>query len=612
MPDAVRVSVSDVRREIYRASGYASGEGEASTEFLGTLFHRVFQAVMDPASEFAWHTVLDPENLQDAARLREHVYTNILGPRLRQNQAALQDCAQQVLSMWEATGHLCRHICQLLTNSVQQRHLRYDAATRTWIGLENFTNEQELAWLVQDPGWTAPVLVSGIVDATWHNPTSRHWCAIELKLGAGSSDADLAQLCLYHEMLRDSRKEHASSISLLHFQPELHWQQYSEAQIEPVKPKLRALIGKLAGLIPNGAAPTVDVPAPKPAHRELGARLVQVLAQFGPMVALESDPVVGPSFLRFHIMPKPGVKVNQVLPLGNDLAVQLRLEHPALVKMERGALVIDLQRPDRETLLFSEFRSSLPAGPNSKALVGIDLRRMPHFANLASGCPHILVAGTSGSGKSEWLLMALASLLATNTRQTLRVLLIDPKRATFKDLEHSPFLLDGPAMLYTPDEALCGLQRLIELMEERYVLLADHGCKDLASLQDKMPHAAPPRVVLFCDEYGNLVATKKMRENIEAAIIQLGAKARAAGIHLILATQDPRAQILTPALKANLDGRVCLRTTSSIQSRMMLEENGAESLLGNGDLLFKTVGEPIRLQAPLLEDADRRELFGAR
>jgi DNA segregation ATPase FtsK/SpoIIIE-like protein len=330
------------------------------------------------------------------------------------------------------------------------------------------------------------------------------------------------------------------------------------------------------------------------------------------MVALESDPVVGPSFLRFHIMPKPGVKVNQVLPLGNDLAVQLRLEHPALVKMERGALVIDLQRPDRETLLFSEFRSSLPAGPNSKALVGIDLRRMPHFANLASGCPHILVAGTSGSGKSEWLLMALASLLATNTRQTLRVLLIDPKRATFKDLEHSPFLLDGPAMLYTPDEALCGLQRLIELMEERYVLLADHGCKDLASLQDKMPHAAPPRVVLFCDEYGNLVATKKMRENIEAAIIQLGAKARAAGIHLILATQDPRAQILTPALKANLDGRVCLRTTSSIQSRMMLEENGAESLLGNGDLLFKTVGEPIRLQAPLLEDADRRELFGAR
>jgi hypothetical protein len=611
VPEAVRVSVSEIRREIYRASGYAAGEGQPTTEFLGTLFHRVFQAVMDPASDLAWTNVLDAESLNDAGKLQEHVYASVVGPRLRQNQAALQTSAAQVLAMWEATGHLCRYICQLLTNSVAQHKLRYDAARREWIGLEQFSVEEELTWLVQESGWPAPVLVSGVVDGVWRSSPQR-WCAIELKLGAGSSDADLAQLCLYHEMLRSGESAGPGQIALLHFQPELKRTEFSEEALKPAQQRLRALIGRIAGMLADERAQDPDDDAPKPAHRELGARLVKVLAQFGPMVALESDPVVGPSFLRFHIMPEPGVKVKEILPLGSDLAVQLRLSRPALIKLEGGALVIDLQRPDRQTLLFSEFRDSLAASEHgsAKLLVGIDLKRQPRFLDLRNECPHVLIAGTTQSGKSEWLRMALASLIAANRPETLRLMVIDPKRVTFDELRHSPFLLNGHAMLYTPDEALHGFERLIELMEERYILMAKHGCTDLAALQAR--GEILPRVVVFCDEYGNLVASRKMRESIESAIVQLGAKARAAGIHLVLATQDPRAQILTPALKSNLDGRVCLRTTSSVQSRMMLEENGAEALLGHGDLLFKTVGEPVRLQAPLLEDADRQALFGPR
>jgi S-DNA-T family DNA segregation ATPase FtsK/SpoIIIE len=148
-------------------------------------------------------------------------------------------------------------------------------------------------------------------------------------------------------------------------------------------------------------------------------------------------------------------------------------------------------------------------------------------------------------------------------------------------------------------------------MEERYQLFAESGVADLEALREHSGRVLP-RIVCFCDEYGNLVAQKRSREAIEHSINQLGAKARAAGIHVILATQDPRAQILSPILKTNLGGRVCLRTTSSIQSRLMLEQNGAESLLGYGDLFFKVVGEPIRLQAPLLEDSARKELFRAR
>ena len=606
MPEPVRISVSDVRREIYGASGFATGNGHPSNQMLGSLFHRVFETLMCADSDLGWTNVLDIESLDDFAKLQEHAYETIIGPYLRQNQAALQSCSQKVVAMWEASGHLCQFVCRLLAASLREGTLRLDPETHEWRGADQFSLEEEQSWLVEDHTWTAPVLVSGVVDAVWRNPTSKRWCAMELKLGAGSAEADLAQLCLYHEMLRSRENGGVGQISLFHFQPMLSSSTLTEEQIEPVKSKLRALIGRIAGVSGglNHSEPTL-------AHRELGARLVQVLEQFGPMVALESDPVVGAAFLRFHIMPNPGVKVDKILPLGRDLGVQLRLSKPALIRVEGGMLLIDVQRPDREKLSFAEFRPLLPRNPkgNAKVLVGADLNRQPRFADLGTECPHMLVAGTAGSGKSEWLLTALASLVDTNTPQTLQLMLIDPKRVTLSQFQDHRFLLEN-ALLATPEEAIRGLTQLIDLMEERYQLLREHGCTDLATLQTKAPDEAPPRVVCFCDEYGNLVAKKKDRELIELAINQLGAKARAAGIHLIIATQDPRAQIVSPILKTNLGGRVCLRTVSALQSRMILEENGAESLLGHGDLLFKITGEPLRLQSPLLGEWERGEILG--
>ena len=608
MPEPVRISVSDVRREIYSAAGFAAGNGQPSNPMLGSLFHKAFQTLMCAESHLGWPNVLDAENLGDFAKLQEHAYETIIGPYLRQNQAALQSCSQKVVALWEATGHLCQFVCRLLEASFREGTLRLDPNTHEWRGADQFSLEEELSWLVHDDAWTAPVFVSGVVDAVWRNPSSKRWCALELKLGAGAAEADLAQLCLYHEMLRSQASGGSGQISLFHFQPALSSSTLKEEQIEPVKDKLRALIGRIAGVSGEGnhSEPTL-------AHRELGARLVQVLEQFGPMVALESDPVVGPSFLRFHIMPKPGVKVDKILPLGRDLGVQLRLSRPALIRLEGGTLLIDVQRPDREKLHFAEFRRLLPRSPkgNAKVLIGVDLNRQPRFADLATDSPHMLVAGTAGSGKSEWLLTALASLIDTNTPQSLQLMLIDPKRVTLSQFQDQRFLLKN-ALLATPEEAIRGLKQLIDQMEERYQLLSKHGCTDLAMLQTKSPAEAPPRIVCFCDEYGNLVAKKKDRELIELSINQLGAKARAAGIHLIVATQDPRAQIVSPILKANLGGRVCLRTVSALQSRMILEENGAESLLGHGDLLFKITGEPLRLQAPLLGDQQRQEIFGVK
>ncbi|MGC2660425.1 MAG: DNA translocase FtsK [Bryobacteraceae bacterium] len=607
MPEPVRLSVSEIRREIRSASGFASGDGQASTALLGTIFHQVFSSLMDARSKLAWTAVLDPETLSDHDRLREHAYENIVGPRLRENQAALQASTQQVLDMWEATRHLCQYITTLLTNSHQEKVLAYEPASHSWSGAEKLSVEEELNWLVENSSWSAPVLVTGIADGVWRNPASKRWCAVEMKLGTGAEAADVAQLCLYHQMLRVKANGNPGMISLLRFKPELKHDKYSDEQIEAVKPQLLALIGKLAGVTREGYARPAS-----PAHRELGARLVRVLEQFGPMVALESDPVVGPTFLRFHIIPKPGVKLNRILPLGEDLAVQLRLSQPAMIRFEDGTLVVDLQRPDREKLLFQGFRDQLPQDhkDNAKVLVGMDLNRRLHLADLSSDCPHILAAGTTNSGKSEWLRTALASLIATNTPKSLRIVVIDPKRVTFGKIQESPFLLYPHALLFTPDEAVLGFNSLVQAMEDRYQLFAAHNCADLEALKRKAPELKLPRIVLFCDEYGNLVAHKKDRDAIEMSIVQLGAKARAAGIHLVVATQDPRAQILTPSLKNNLDARVCLRTASSTQSRMMLEQNGAESLLGRGDLLFRRAGQIVRLQALLLSEAEGTELFG--
>jgi S-DNA-T family DNA segregation ATPase FtsK/SpoIIIE len=606
MPQPVRLSVSEIRREIYTASGFASGDGQASTPLLGTIFHQVFRTLMDSRSKLGWPALLDSDALADHDRLCQHAYENIVGPKLRENQAALQTSAAEVVAMWEATRHLCQYICTLLTNSHKEKILKYDPQSHTWSGAEKFSVEEELDWLIEDSNWSAPVLVAGVVDGVWRNPASKRWCAVEMKLGAGAVAADVAQLCLYHEMLKARSYGDPGMVSLIHFRPELKHDTYSHEQVEGVKPKLLALIGRLAGATGEGIARTAS-----PAHRELGSRLVTVLEQFGPMVTLESDPVVGPAFLRFHITPKPGVKVNRILPLGEDLALQLRLSRPAMIRFENGTLVVDLQRPDREKLLFKDFRAHLPHSDkdNSKLLIGMDLNRRLCFADLNSECPHILAAGTTNSGKSQWLRTALASLIVTNTPETLRIVLIDPKRVTFEGIQNSSFLLHSNALMFTPEEAIVGFNLLIEAMEDRYRLFAAHSCADLAGLKKKLPELNVPRIVLVCDEYGNLVARKKDRDAIESAIVQLGAKARAAGIHLIVATQDPRAQILTPSLKNNLDARVCLRTASSTQSRMMLEQNGAESLLGQGDLLFRRTGQILRLQALLLDDAEGADLF---
>jgi DNA segregation ATPase FtsK/SpoIIIE-like protein len=230
------------------------------------------------------------------------------------------------------------------------------------------------------------------------------------------------------------------------------------------------------------------------------------------------------------------------------------------------------------------------------------------FVDLASpNNPHLLVAGTAGSGKTEWLRSAIAGLKFSNTPETLRLVLIDPKRTAFADLTGSPYL---DALVYPPEHSVIdALDPLIEEMERRYRLFEQTRAGDLPEYEEKTGSVLP-RIVCVCDEYTDLLVDRAATKNVGAAISRLGAKARAAGIHLIIATQHPDRKTVDGALKMNLAGRVCLRVADHHQSNMIINQSGAERLLGKGDLFFLSIGDAVRLQSPYLSAQERGSVNG--
>jgi DNA segregation ATPase FtsK/SpoIIIE, S-DNA-T family len=352
--------------------------------------------------------------------------------------------------------------------------------------------------------------------------------------------------------------------------------------------------------------------AVKSPHEAMAKTILKTLEEFGASGVFNAPSVGGPSFIRFFVLLSRDAEVGALMSVLPELQIRMNLARVPIMSMNGGSVAFDVVRPDPEVVLFGEIRDQIPAGDpllgSTRLPVGVDLHRRLVLADLSEPRHgHFLVAGTNSRGRSEWLRMAAASLIATNTPKTLRLMLIDPKRVTFEELDRSPYLLDGGPLLHTPEEAIGGLDRLVELMEERYRLFAERGVTDLDTLT-RQGVAAPPRIVFFLDEYWSLVARKAHRDAVELAINQLGARARAAGIHLIIAMGAWRQEMIRGSWLANLPARVCLNMGKDM-SRLLLGQNGAEGLLRNGDLLFKDIGEPIHLQAPLLPEEERKALF---
>jgi len=622
------VSVRQVRDAIYRGAlrDPAAGPAEESattTLALGQLFHEVFAKIVDGAAAtgpLAAIADCDVPADDDAAiaslqaALTRAAYREIIGPRLDRDRATLTHSPDEVLVFWEAVGEMCGWLARVLL-PVRRKHGSLAAAAKL------VTCEQPLDVELSDPTWSGPVVLKGTADAVIRVPGKPHWCVIEIKTGRTAPEADIAQAALYHMMLPGGGD---GAVGLVSFKPQCVDRLVSGKDLVAARESLKALIGALAGVAkrrPIKPPPLSTVgtshetpeanAAPAPPqwktvtddHRAVQRKLAAVLASHGLSAKVDPSPLLGPTFARFLVSPTTAIKVAKFTKLGDELALGLDLANTPMVSRIGGKIAVDIERPDRHAVSFDEIQPLLPeADPllgNPQVLVGVDMEGTPVFADVSrpEHC-HILVAGTAGSGKSMWLRSAIASLVETNSPETLELVLIDPKRNAFTAWKDCPHLRTP---IVFPDETpvLGVLDDLIEEMEARYTRMAN--VDDLTGLvrRDGRPI---PRIVCVCDEYADLVAGSGMKKEIEGRIARLGSKARAAGIHLILATQTPRRDIISGAIKANLPTCVALRVASAVEARI-LEAPGAELLLGNGDLLFKSIGPPTRLQGIYLPAA---------
>ena len=385
--------------------------------------------------------------------------------------------------------------------------------------------------------------------------------------------------------------------------------------------------------------PTLDLlEAGDPASRvdmeaeldRLGGILVEKLRTFNVQSELGGR-TTGPVVTQFEVIPAAGVKVNRIANLDADLALAMKAPSIRIVAPipGKGAVGVEIPNPQaeivqlRDILAAKEYqraRGHLPLG------LGKDLTGQAYVADLAK-MPHLLIAGATGSGKSVCVNTIVTSLVYRHSPSTLRLLMIDPKMvelSTYADLPHlrHPVVTD-------PSEAAGVLRWAVLEMERRYMLLSENGVRSIAEFNQRIRDGKDmrhpdrgrrendeprpyedgilPYIVVVVDELADLMM--QVQSEVERPLAQLAQKARAIGIHLIVATQRPSVNVITGLIKANFPTRIAFRVASKTDSRTILDQNGAEALLGNGDMLFLPPGqsEPVRIQGAFVatEETDR-------
>jgi len=304
------------------------------------------------------------------------------------------------------------------------------------------------------------------------------------------------------------------------------------------------------------------------------------------------------------------VKVVSLVNRAEDLQVRLALSTPPRIVPAQGYVTIDVPKDKPDTVWWRDIRGSseLLAMPSRVAFpIGRGVEGKLLVADFAdSNTCHALVAGTSGSGKSEFLRSMAASLIQRNDPQALRLTLIDPKVLTFGDMRELPHLT-GPIVSQL-DEAISRPEQAVEDMEDRYQRLGHEGFANLGERINAGHGDLPFKVIVF-DEFADLIlAGKKEKTQFETLVTRLASKGRAAGIHLILATQRPDRTIVTGPVKANLSLKIRLKVTNATNSQIILDEPGGETLVGRGDLLCDRGKGIERAQSPFLQATDLQGL----
>lgn len=336
-------------------------------------------------------------------------------------------------------------------------------------------------------------------------------------------------------------------------------------------------------------------------------KLVETLKSFGVQTTYLGASR-GPSVTRYELQPAPGVKISKISNLADDVALNLAVSGVRIAPVpDKPAVGIEIPNKVKDTVFFRElvdtpeFKKSFDK--KLETVLGKDISGHSVTCNITK-MPHLLIAGTTGSGKSVCVNSLIMSILMKSTPDDVRLIMVDPKQVEFMMYNGIPHLLIP--VVTEPKKAAGALAWAVTEMERRYTLFSENnvrnidGYNDVAKDDDELERM--PHIVIFIDELADLMMASP--KDVEDSIVRLAQKARAAGMHLVIATQKPTVQVVTGLIKGNIPSRIALLVSSNIDSRVILDASGAEKLLGNGDMLYMPVGvqKPIRLQGCYVSD----------
>ena len=364
----------------------------------------------------------------------------------------------------------------------------------------------------------------------------------------------------------------------------------------------------------------LDKGAPSSGDTKLNSAIIEKTLENFDIPVEMGEIHTGPTVTQYTLKPAEGIKLSRITSLSNDLSLSLAA-HPIRIEAPiPGRSLVGIEIPNRiraEIRMRSMVESPVFKDPSTKLplVLGKDVSGSHEFAKLEK-MPHMLVAGATGTGKTIFLNVLILSLLYKNTPTTLRLILIDPKRVEFSNYADIPHLL--APIIYDVNKTCNALKWLVGEMERRLQVMSESKTRDIVGYNEAIlknnnkngveKKELMPYIVLVVDELADLMSSKG--REVEAGIVRLAQMARAAGIHLILATQRPSVEVITGLIKANVTSRATFQVASQVDSRTVLDVSGAEKLLGAGDLLFISgeISKPKRIQAPFVSEKEIRDV----
>ncbi|MDJ0595105.1 MAG: DNA translocase FtsK [Pleurocapsa sp. MO_226.B13] len=578
-----------------------------------------------------------------ASQMQSIFYSLVFFPKYL--QPAIKTKPESALALdrvWQAIGNLIYKWTELLIKN--RLHCNANKLFETTF----IATESKLNYKLKLPNGTSQP-IAGKLDCLIYDYSQNSLCVVELKTYVPvDPSAQLAQVALYSYMIQQTKKVPVDSAVYcvlpefkeyyyprLQLETNLHqviphklqqmqqWLQWQLSQpdappatsntdlceICPQQAKCQSHFPPITKTKPEPPKPPKLNSQPKLNPEPIGRELVEILRSFKVNVKYIGA-IAGTTFIRLKLKPAKGVKVASILKLAEDLQVQLGIARPPLIATQAGYVSVDLPREDRQVKVtyFKDYiqPQQKPSHAPITIAIGVDLEGKLIEANLADpNTCHFLVGGTTGSGKSEFLRSLLLSLIYRHTSERVKIALVDPKRVTFPEFEQMPWLLSP--VVKDSEAAISLMEELVAEMEKRYQLFELAGCPHLdAYNQKQVANKHLPRIICIFDEYADFMTEKETRKALEASIKRLGGMARAAGIHLIVATQRPEAGVVTPIIRSNLPGRVALTTASEADSKIVLGGTSTEAacLLGKGDLFLQVNAQLQRLQSLYAPEID--------